>query len=243
MKKLILCLLLIVNYNVFCQDTIFFDSDWKKINTYKQSEYYSIILRDNTDTSKAKVTTFFKSGQIRQELFYSNLSKHLRDGASKTWYNDGKLKEEAYYADNKLHGKLQTFWDNGRLKRDDLYEKGKLIEGKIYNSDGAPTQYYDYEIMPQFPGGFNELVRFLTTHLKYPKKARRQGIQGKVVLKFIVDSEGSIQNITVAKSVSEELDNEAIRVVKKMPKWQPGLFDGTKANVYYLLPVSFKLTQ
>ncbi len=242
MKRLIIFLFITIGVKAYCQDTLFYDKDWKKTDSYRKSEYYTIVTRDNSDTSKAKETSYFKSGQIRQEIFYSNYSKYKREGVCKTWYKDGKLKEEANYTDNKLNGKLQTFWDNGQLKRDDIYELGKLKEGSIYNSDGTPTQYYDYEIMPQFPGGFNELVRYLSTNIKYPKKARRQGISGKVVLKFIVDVDGSIQNITVEKSVSEELDEEAIRVVKKMPKWQPGLFDGTKVKVYYLLPVSFKLT-
>lgn len=241
MKKLITYLIMVLSSKTFCQDTIFYDNDWKKTDSYRKSEYYSIITRDKLDTAKAKEISYFKSGQIRKEVFYLNYTMHYREGICKTWYKNGKLKEDANYKDNKLNGRLQTFWDNGQLKRDDTYELGKLKEGSLYNSDGSPTQYYDYEIMPQYPGGINELVRYISTNIKYPKKARRNGVSGKVVIKFIVDTDGSIQDVTVEKSVSEELDEEAIRLVKNMHKWQPGLVDGTLTKVYYFLPISFKL--
>ena len=241
MKTLATSLILFMVFTTFGQDTLFYDANWKKVNHLRQSEYYTVTVKDKLDSTHAKETSYFKGGQPRQETFYSNYAKNIKSGSSKTWYKNGKLKEEAHYTNNQFNGKLQTFWDNGQLKRDDTYDMGRLVAGKLFNSDGAPTQYYDYEIMPQFPGGFNELVRYLSTNIHYPKKAKRQKVAGKVILKFVVDTDGAIQHITVEKSVSKELDAEAIRVVKKMPKWQPGLFDGIKVKVYYLLPVSFTL--
>ena len=242
MKNTLICLAFIFTLNLCAQDTLFYDIDWKETESLKKAEYYTIIIKDISDTNKVEERSYFKSQQIRQIIYYSSYNKYIRTGTSKTWYRTGKLKEEATSSENKLNGKLQTFWDNGQIKRDDTYNMGKLIDGKIYNSDGTQVPYYDYEIAAQYPGGINELVRYLSTKIKYPKKARRQNISGKVILKFYVDTDGSIQNITVKQSVSEELDKEAIRVVKKMPKWDPAIFDGSKVKSYYLLPISFKFT-
>jgi protein TonB len=233
MKALIAFIFILLSIKAGAQDTTFF----------KEEDYDVTLIKDLTDTNKVVEKYYYKSGEISTiETHYSNYSKKEKNGSSKTWYKGGQLKIDANYVNDKLNGRLQTYWDNGQLKREDYYDNGKLIEGKVYNTDGKPAVYYDYEIFPEYTGGINELVRYLSTNIKYPKKARRENVSGKVILKFIVDTDGSIQNITVLNSVSKELDKEAIRVVKKMPKWKPGLFDGKTAKVYYTLPIKFKLT-
>lgn len=101
--------------------------------------------------------------------------------------------------------------------------------------------YTHIDKMPQFPGGEAELMRWIAYHIKYPKKAYENKIQGKVILEFIVTSEGSIDQINVIKKVDPELDNEAIRVIKSLPKFIPGEIDGEPVNVWYTIPINFKL--
>lgn len=97
------------------------------------------------------------------------------------------------------------------------------------------------EKLAQFPGGMDAYVRFLAANLHYPEKARQAGIEGKVLLQFVVDKAGYIRNIKVLKSLSPECDKEAIRMVKAMPRWFPAENEGRKVNCLYTCPISFRL--
>ena len=101
--------------------------------------------------------------------------------------------------------------------------------------------YQVVEQQAEFPGGTTELMKFLRDNIKYPAIARENGIQGRVVLKFVVEKDGSVNGITVLKSIHELLDKEAIRVVKSMPGWKAGKQGGRNVRSYFTLPVSFKL--
>ncbi len=97
------------------------------------------------------------------------------------------------------------------------------------------------EKMPEFPGGQDALNRYLVRNIKYPLLAQENGIQGRVVCQFVVNSDGSIVDISVVRGVEESLDKEAIRVIKSMPKWTPGRQGGKNVRVKYTLPIRFKL--
>lgn len=99
------------------------------------------------------------------------------------------------------------------------------------------------ERMPSFPGGFDKLMEFLKKTMRYPEDAVKDGTQGRVILTFIVEKDGRITDIKVAKSISPLLDKEAIRMVKSMPKWNPGMQDGMFVRVKYAMPIVFKLDQ
>lgn len=97
------------------------------------------------------------------------------------------------------------------------------------------------EQMPSFPGGDAALMKYLGDNVKYPAIAQEHGIQGRVYVSFVVSKDGTIRDVTVGRSVDPALDNEAIRVVKTMPKWTPGKQRGKAVNVKYMLPVNFVL--
>lgn len=96
------------------------------------------------------------------------------------------------------------------------------------------------ETMPEFPGGMQGLVNFLGKHLKYPKPARRAGVQGTVRVDFVVDAQGRPANVLVSQSLGYGCDEEAIRVVQLMPSWKPGTQDGKPVAVQFSLPVVFR---
>lgn len=98
------------------------------------------------------------------------------------------------------------------------------------------------EQMPQFPGGEIELMKFISENVKYPEAASKAGTQGRVVAQFIVEADGSITNVKVLKNVSDEIDAEAVRVIKAMPKWKPGMQKGQPVRVKYTIPVTFRLS-
>lgn len=109
------------------------------------------------------------------------------------------------------------------------------------NDEQVALQDSILESMPSFPGGQNALFQFLTRTIKYPVKAEEMGIQGRVIVGFVVDVDGTLNDIKVKKSVDPTLDKEAVRVVKSMPKWNPGKKSGKPVRVEYTLPVTFRL--
>ncbi|HOJ37167.1 MAG TPA: energy transducer TonB [Ignavibacteriales bacterium] len=93
--------------------------------------------------------------------------------------------------------------------------------------------------MPSFPGGDDELVNFLSKNLKYPELAKRAGITGKVIVDFVIDIDGKISDIKVVKGIGYGCDEEAIRVIKLMPKWIPAKIDGKPIRFKLSLPILF----
>ncbi|MDP4227743.1 MAG: energy transducer TonB, partial [Bacteroidota bacterium] len=102
-----------------------------------------------------------------------------------------------------------------------------------------PYTYVDH--MPEFPGGTDALMNFLGENIIYPDVALQKDIQGTVVLRYIVNTDGKISDIQVVRKVGEGLDEEAVRVVKKMPAWIPGSQNGENVRVYFVLPIKFIL--
>ena len=103
------------------------------------------------------------------------------------------------------------------------------------------TVYRSVEQMPRFPGGEAALMKYLESHIKYPPEAAENNVQGHVIVQFVVKKDGSIGEVKVVRSLEENLDKEAIRVIKSLPKFTPGRHDGKAVSVWYTLPVPFKL--
>jgi protein TonB len=111
-------------------------------------------------------------------------------------------------------------------------EKPKEEETKVFEV---------VEQMPEFPGGAAALMKWLSDNIKYPAIAEENGIQGRVICTFVVERDGSVSDVQVARSIDPSLDKEAMRVLKKMPKWIPGRQNGAAVRVKYTVPVTFKL--
>lgn len=99
------------------------------------------------------------------------------------------------------------------------------------------------EQMPEFPGGQSALMKYLSSNINYPEPCRKMGVEGKVYLKFIVDKLGNITNVQVLRGIPDGqlLEKEAIRVVQSMPKWSPGKQLGKAVDVYFTIPIAFRL--
>ena len=97
------------------------------------------------------------------------------------------------------------------------------------------------EQMPEFPGGMKELLKFLQENVKYPENAMKNNVQGRVIVQFVVEKDGTLTEFKVARSVDPDLDAEALRVLQTMPKWKPGMQRGKIVRVKFTVPVSFKL--
>ena len=97
------------------------------------------------------------------------------------------------------------------------------------------------EQQPEFPGGMAELMKYLQKNTRYPQICKEQGVQGRVIVQFVVNTDSTITDVNVVKSVNPHLDEEAVRVVKAMPKWNPGKQRGEPVRVRFTLPVTFRL--
>ena len=111
-------------------------------------------------------------------------------------------------------------------------EEEEVVEAEIFTI---------VEEMPEFPGGMAKLADYLAKNIKYPQMARESGIQGRVFVNFVVEPDGHVSNVNVMRSLGGGCDEEAMRVVKSMPKWKPGKQRGKAVRVSYILPVNFKL--
>ena len=118
----------------------------------------------------------------------------------------------------------------------------KYIEPVVEEEEPVEEEIFMVvEQMPEFPGGMAELMKFLSKNIKYPTIAQENGIQGRVIVQFVVNQDGSIVDPVVMRSVDPYLDKEALRVISSMPKWKPGMQRGKAVRVKYTVPVTFRL--
>jgi len=107
--------------------------------------------------------------------------------------------------------------------------------------DTAIAQYS--EVLPEYPGGQDAMAKFISKKLKYPKKARKNGIEGRVLVQFVIEKDGTTSSHVVLKDIGYGCGEEVIRVIKKMPEWKPGTQKGEAVRVRLVLPVTFKITE
>ena len=122
--------------------------------------------------------------------------------------------------------------DNVSTVSEDMNATETVVEDVIHVS---------VEVMPEFIGGTAALMKYLSSNIKYPTISQETGSQGKVIVQFVVDKDGTISNPEVVRGVDPYLDKEAIRVISSMPKWTPGVQNGKKVRVKFTVPVSFRL--
>ena len=96
--------------------------------------------------------------------------------------------------------------------------------------------------MPEFPGGNGALMKFISETIKYPEAALKEGREGRVVVQFVVESDGTVADPTVVRRLDPDFDEEALRVVSAMPKWIPGRQGGKAVAVRYTIPVTFRMS-
>lgn len=150
-----------------------------------------------------------------------------------------KVEEVLQIADNDANVEETTIQSNE--------DKGQAVEIKyvpevVEEEEVEEQQIFQVvEEMPEFPGGMAECLKFLAKNIKYPTIAQENGVQGRVIVQFVVNQDGSIVDPVVVRSVDPYLDKEALRVIKMMPKWKPGKQRGKAVRVKYTVPVTFKL--
>jgi protein TonB len=242
MKKLIMLFSLLILSNLSkSQDTIFYNEDWLTIEDAQKNGFMEIIQHYPNDSSQVLESIYYDNGQLKSYTNYSSYRRLKAYGTSKEWYKNGMLALEINFVKGKKNGILNSYWENGKLRRTETYSNDTLIEGKCYNSEGKEIPHFEFEKMPEFPGGNEKMYIFLGKEIKYPPKARESKISGKVILSFNLDKKGCISDIIVTDNPNDELSNESIRVIKKMPLWSPMLREGEPVRTKIILPIRFQL--
>jgi periplasmic protein TonB len=149
--------------------------------------------------------------------------------------DDGKVPQQT---DENLSGKSGEGPSDGGQGVDD-----GTVAGYEEKKDNSNDIFDATEIMPEFPGGENALLSFLQRNIQYPRAEKDAGIQGTVIVSFVIDKNGQVSMVSVARGVrgGKGLEKEAVRVVEKMPAWKPGTMSGRPVMVRYYLPVKFSL--
>ena len=132
------------------------------------------------------------------------------------------------------------------IKEERVIKEEVVLEKSVKQENTIDTQepvYRSAEQMPLFPGGESALMNYVSSHINYPPMAAENNLQGKVIVQFIVEKDGSISEIKVVRSVDKDLDKEAVRVAGTLPKFTPGRQNGQAVRVWYTMPVTFKLNK
>lgn len=176
-----------------------------------------------------------KDGQGR--VTYRNREESNRDTTMSTMFI-----EEGNYENGFKQGLWTGHYEDGSYYYEEQYDKGVCQSGKAKSLGKDTVQYNEVLKQAEFPGGMSGLGKFLSENLHYPTKAQRANAEGRVFVSFVVCTDGTLCDYEVIKSVYRDLDEEAVRVVKKMSgKWTPGYHRGEKVRVKYNLPVNFNL--
>jgi TonB family protein len=149
--------------------------------------------------------------------------------------------EEGIIKNGLKNGKWKGGFEETKLTFTEDYVDGNLIAGISVDENNVTNNYTKREIQPQFPGGLAAFGKFLGDNIRYPNTARQNGIQGRVVVKFVVERNGKTTDFVISSSPREDLSEEAIRVLKMSPTWVPGVQYGREVRVSYTVPVNFAL--
>lgn len=210
------------------------DSIW--VGYFKTGEL-AFKKRYKQDLLEGKTISYFKTGIVRQERFYS---KNSLDSI-RTYKLNGTLVQKGSVLNGVKQGEWYYKTSSGK---DSLvsYNSSDSIKFIQHNAEVLflDGKYIVVERMPEFPGGKKELIQYLRSNITHLKKTIRGKNRGLVKVKFEINKTGEPTNIEIEKSVSSMADKEALRIIKKMPNWIPGLQSGIPVNVSFVFPLRFE---
>ena len=202
---------------------------------------------------------YFPNGKPYYTAAYDTAKKKLRinnvsDSAGKVMAENGKGTCAFYDTDFKrvtaqgpiIDGLKDGQWMgsmNDTVTYVCTYSQGESVSGTSYQRSGKINHFTKDEIEPVFTGGLDAFYKFLAHEVHYPKLAKKNNVQGKVFLSFMIDNDGTLTNVKVVRGIGSGCDEESVRVLKMSPPWQPGYQYGVAVRVMYSIPLTFSLTQ
>lgn len=221
-------------------------------------EYYEngtrkSIKNYNKGTLVGEAVIYYRNGNLFSTVDYrtdgvylkncqDSTGKKLAENGNGTWLKFSADMDPALFLEGPVvNGKENGVWKKhmGKAIVDVVYKDGVLVSGDP--SLNVNQQFAPVEVAPTFPGGMDKFFAFVKKTLKYPRDAREDNIQGRVILTFVVESDGTISGLTIVRGVSPSIDKEAIRIMMASPVWEPGKQYGKPVRVQYSLPIDFVL--
>lgn len=193
--------------------------------------YLLLLYRQATGTGYGHITNNFKSINLKKRIVMMNKTK-TRFGA---WKVAAVLPVVALLL--MVGCKPATTETVGAAEQTAVAEPTVEPELFDYSQDSLPEGF----AAPEYDGGVEAMYKYIAENIHYPEQAKTDGIEGRVLIRFVVMDDGSVVNVEVARGIGGGCDEEAVRVVKAMPKWKPAVYNGKAVNVQYALPVIFKL--
>ncbi|TGE04847.1 energy transducer TonB [Hymenobacter fodinae] len=193
------------------------------------------------NTVGAVVKKYYPSGQVYEQTAVSDLRKGTLNGEHTRWYENGQVHIQEKYQADELEGEQITYYPSGTVKTRRQYLHGKLIQSAGFAPNGTPQSAPELLLFPEYPGGLLPLLTDIQKRTNYPRPLIRQHVTGKVVVNFLVDAQGRVQQACVRQGVHPQLDAEALRVVNSLQGWTPGRLDGDATDVMFGLPVTFAI--
>lgn len=241
MKNLYLSLIFTaISFSAFAQDTIYMDNKYQELDTKEGAKYFKIITPAPDKDYEFLRTTYFANGTKKAEQSYDlKGEKKVYEGVHKHFYESGELFYQLPYKNGKKHGNLLAYWKNGEKRRDDTFKRDKLKEGMVWNESGEKIEYFEYLIPASFPGGEKRLYSFLQENINIPQEQDRD-MEVKVVLMFTINPDGDLSEIQIVDGAPHRYNAEAVRVLTKMPKWNPTRRFGEPMATRYALPIIFR---
>lgn len=209
-----------------------FLADAASIGACGREDYLHLLYRQATGTGYGHITNNFKSINLKKRIVMMNKTK-TRFGA---WKVAAALPVVALLTMVGCKPATEKAVDQEEIP----FEYSG--EDKSAPMDADTDQVFQVvEVDPEFPGGMEALIKYLSENIKYPEQAKKDKIQGKVYISFVVEKDGSVADAKVLRGIGGGCDEEALRVVNAMPKWTPGKQRNTPVRVQFNLPVAFKL--
>jgi protein TonB len=242
-KHFLFYIFILFSNSIFAQEhTIrkFYKFNTEVKDSSKADYYYDFFISD-TLTGKGRFVEYTIKGAKQKECECSNTFKFEKEGICTLFNKDGSIKALEPFKNNQWEGILKSYYDNGQLRREDLYKDGEFVSGKCYTSSGADTTHFIYFKKADLDGGQAAIQRHVVTNFRYPEKARRKRIQGRVKVNFIVDENGNISYVKVEEGVHKLLDEAAIKAVKTLPKFNPAISEGQFVKMQFTIPINARL--
>jgi protein TonB len=156
--------------------------------------------------------------------------------------DEDEMKSQKELTESKVAISIADVKGNDDKNGKDIADIKQVVTQQAPKEEDDDNKVFEMvEQPPAFPGGTSELFSWLHEHTKYPATAAENGIEGKVIVQFVVGKDGKVRDVTIARSLDRSCDKEAVRVVSSMPRWIPGKQNGKEVSVKYTLPITFKL--
>ena len=237
MKHLHWFLLLLVTVG-YSQDTIYLNENYTETGK-KSAAYYWLIDAKPDGSGLTTEKTFFLDNKIKLEEVFKNYNTEDQVRVEFTeYYRNGQPHLTGNYRPGNVDHYLTSYWENGQLKRKDVYKKGRLVSGTCWNEEGVQVPFYDYEMQPQFPGGMPVFQLYLKN--KLGEMSIPSTFKGsKVLVKFTIDEKGDVNQVQILKSLDPKVEKEVKKVFEEMPQWAPARQDGDPIAVVRNIYVVF----